>query len=422
MAADESSQGHGTDADAPKPPQDPRSYTAEAADGAAKGKSDDAGSDVDSGDGASKGKKGDDKDGGKKKGLLQRPVTLTIIILVLLFLLIGGILFYLHARNFESTDDAFVDTHLIRLAPQISGRVLKVLVDDNQRVDAGQAVIQIDPRDQLASLSQAQAQKAQARAQIAQAQATLDQNAAQVQVSRATYAQNLAQAASSAAQATNAARDLIRYQTLKGVNPGAVSQQQLDQSEAAAQSNAAQRDASDRMAVAAKKQIAATAAQAGAARAQIAAGQAQEANADAQIRTAQLNLGYTTVYSPENGTVAQRTIAIGNYVNPGAQVMAIVPLRTWITANFKETQLAHMRAGQAVTVHVDACPDSKITGHVDSIQRGSGQAFGLLPPENATGNFVKVVQRVPVKIVLDNPPRECPLGPGLSVEPKVRVR
>ncbi|WP_174301151.1 HlyD family secretion protein, partial [Caulobacter sp. S45] len=101
--------------------------------------------------------------------------------------------------------------------------------------------------------------------------------------------------------------------------------------------------------------------------------------------------------------------------------MAIVPLRTWITANFKETQLAHMRAGQTATVHVDACPDAQITGHVDSIQRGSGQAFGLLPPENATGNFVKVVQRVPVKIVLDGAPKDCPLGPGLSVEPKVRI-
>ena len=280
----------------------------------------------------------------------------------------------------------------------------------------------IDPRDQQAQLSQAEAQKANAQAQIAQAQATLEQNAAQVKVTQATYTQNLAQAQSSAAQATEAARDLIRYQTLKGVNPGAVSQQQLDQAESQAQSMAAQREASARQAVAARNQIAATAAQAQTARAQIAAGHAQEANADAQIRTAQDNLAYTMVYAPEAGTVAQRTVAIGNYVNPGAQIMAIVPLRTWITANFKETQLAHMRAGQPVTVHVDACPDAAIRGHVDSIQRGSGQAFGLLPPENATGNFVKVVQRVPVKIVLDNAPRDCPLGPGLSVEPKVRVR
>ena len=417
MAADEGSKPANADSGAAST-RDPRSYTAE-----------EPGADGKGADGASKGSgdkddaQGDGADGkAKKKGLLQRPVTLVILILVVLGLLIGAVLFWLHARNFESTDDAFVDTHLVRLAPQISGRVLRVLVEDNQRVTAGQAVIQIDPRDQQAQLSQAQSQKAQAQAQIAQAEATLVQNAAQVKVSAATYTQNLAQAQSSAAQATEAARDLIRYRTLKGVNAGAVSQQQIDQAESQAQSTAAQREAAVHQAAAAKNQIDATAAQAATARAQIAAGRAQEANADAQIRTAQYNLGYTMVYAPEAGTVAQRTIAIGNYVNPGAQIMAIVPLRTWITANFKETQLANMRAGQPATVHVDACPDADIHGHVDSIQRGSGQAFGLLPPENATGNFVKVVQRVPVKIVLDNVPRECPLGPGLSVEPKVRVR
>ncbi len=391
--------------------RDPRSYNA-APDEATPAKGSEGGDEGDKGAGEKP----------KKKGLLQRPATLAVLGIAVLALLVGGMLLWLHGRSFESTDDAFVDTHLVRLAPQISGRVLKVLVEDNQRVASGQAVIQIDPRDQQAQIAQAQSQKAAAQAQIAQAEATLNQNAAQLQVSQATYAQNFAQAASMAAQAAEAARDLVRYRTLQGVNPNAVSQQQLDQAESQAQSTAAQRDAASRQALAAKHQIDATGAQAGATQAQIASGRAQEANADAQIRTAGLNLGYTTVYAPEAGTVAQRTIAVGAYVNPGAQIMAIVPLRTWITANFKETQLAHMRAGQPVTVHVDACPEADITAHVDSIQRGSGQAFGLLPPENATGNFVKVVQRVPVKIVLDRVPRECPLGPGLSVEPKVRVR
>ena len=414
MAADEGAKPADAEGGA-SPTRDPRSYTAE------DDKPGQGGSSKDGGEGAPQGAKDEDAKP-KKKGLRQRPVTLVILIVGVLVLIVAAVLFWLHARNFESTDDAFVDTHLVRLAPQISGRVLKVLVEDNQRVSAGQAVLQIDPRDQEAQLSQAQAQKAQAQAQIAQAQATLVQNGAQVRVSEATYTQNLAQAQSAAAQATEAARDLIRYRTLKGVNEGAVSQQQLDQAESQAQSMAAQRDASVRQSVAAKNQIAATAAQAQTARTQIAAGQAQEANADAQMRTAKDNLGYTMVYAPEAGTVAQRSIAIGNYVNPGAQIMAIVPLRTWITANFKETQLAHMRAGQPVSVKVDACPDADVHGHVDSIQRGSGQAFGLLPPENATGNFVKVVQRVPVKIILDNVPRDCPLGPGLSVEPKVRVR
>ena len=209
---------------------------------------------------------------------------------------------------------------------------------------------------------------------------------------------------------------------MKGVNAQAVSQQQLDQAEAQARSSNAQHAATARQANAAREQIAATASQERTARAQIAAGQAQKANAEATLRSAQLQLSYTDVVASEDGTVAQRTVALGNYVNAGAQIMAIVPLHIWVTANFKETQLDLMRAGQPVTIHVDACPRADITGHVDSIQRGSGQAFGLLPPENATGNFVKVVQRVPVKLLIDNAPRDCPLGPGLSVEPKVQVR
>ena len=415
MAADDSTPSKRPDGGSAPATRDPRSHSAQA-DPSAKPGGEDSGDE----DGGSDDKPGDK--GGRKKGLLQRPVTLVIIVAAVVALLIVGVLYWLQARKFQSTDDAFVDTHLVRLAPQISGRVLKVLVEDNQRVAQGQPVLLIDPRDQQAQLSQAMAQKAQAQAQIAQAEATLIQNAAQVRVSQSTYAQDIAQTAGLAAQATNAARDLARYQALKAINPTAVSQQQLDQAQSQAQNTAAQRDAAERQAAAAQHQIDATGAQSGATRAMIAAGHAQEANADSVIRSAQLSLSYDTVYSPEAGTVAQRTVAIGNYVNPGAQIMAIVPLRTWITANFKETQLDHMRAGQSVTVHVDACPQAKISGHVDSIQRGSGQAFGLLPPENATGNFVKVVQRVPVKILLNGVPQDCPLGPGLSVEPKVRVR
>jgi membrane fusion protein (multidrug efflux system) len=410
MAADGKPEGDGQDAPHTR---DPRSYTAEAAPGRAS--ADDDASDK----GTS-----DDKEAQapKKKGLLQNPVRLAILIGAVLVLLILVILYWLHARNFQSTDDAFIDTHLVRLAPQISGRVQTVLVEDNQRVAAGQTVIEIDPRDQEARLAQAQAQRAQADAQVAQAQAQVTQNAAQVDVARATYAQELSSEASYAAQATNAGRDFARYQALKQVNPAAVSSQQLDQAQAQASSTAAQREAASRQALGARSQIDAARAQIGAAQAQITAGQAQRANAEATIRSAQLDLGYTKVVAPEAGTVAQRSVAVGAYLNAGAQIMAIVPLRTWVTANFKETQLDLMRPGQPVSVHVDACPHADIEGHVDSIQRGSGQAFGVLPPENATGNFVKVVQRVPVKIVIDGAPRDCPLGPGLSVEPKVRVR
>ena len=395
-------------AEAGSRPRDPRSYDAEAD---AKGEGDKGGEEESGGKGA-----------GARKGLLQRPATLAILVVVLVAVFVAALLAWLHARHYQSTDDAFIDTHLVRVAPRISGRVGRVLVDDNQVVRAGQKLIEIDPRDQQAQLDQARANAAQADAQIAQAQAQLVQIGAQVKVAEATYAQDLAQVANTEAQAVSAARDYARYTTLKGVNAQAVSPQQLDQAEAQARSTTAQRSATVRQAGAAHEQIAATSAQEKTARAQIAAGEAQKANAEAAIRSAQLQLSYTDVSAPEDGTVAQRSVSLGNYVNAGAQIMALVPLRTWVTANFKETQLDLMRAGQPVAVHVDACPRADITGHVDSIQRGSGQAFGLLPPENATGNFVKVVQRVPVKILIDNAPRECPLGPGLSVEPKVRVR
>jgi membrane fusion protein (multidrug efflux system) len=144
--------------------------------------------------------------------------------------------------------------------------------------------------------------------------------------------------------------------------------------------------------------------------------------ADAVLNEANINLSYARIVAPVFGHVAQKTVAVGDYVQPGTQLMAIVPLNVWITANFKETQLALMRPGQKATIKVDACPKAKFDAHVDSIESGAGQAFAILPPENATGNYVKVVQRVPVKLVLDNPPKDCPLGPGMSVEPKVRVR
>jgi membrane fusion protein (multidrug efflux system) len=140
------------------------------------------------------------------------------------------------------------------------------------------------------------------------------------------------------------------------------------------------------------------------------------------LNSANINLGYARIVAPVTGHVAQKTVAPGNYVQPGTELMAIVPLDLWITANFKETQLANIRVGQKVSIRIDACPQAKIEGHVDSIERGAGQAFGVLPPENATGNYVKVVQRVPVKILMDRRTGGCVLGPGMSAEPTVRVR
>jgi len=344
----------------------------------------------------------------KKKGLRDHPLLLIGAAVAFVLIAVGGVMWWLNARNFESTDDAFIDTHIVRLAPQIAGRVTQVLVNDNELVRPGQPVAIIDSADVETKVAQASAQQAQAQAQVDNAQA-------QIEVSQASYHQARADLAASRALAENAATDLARYRSLQAINPQAVAQQQLDQAATTARQTAAQRDA-------AAQTVQSRAAQVTASRTQVTAGQDQVRAAKAQLDEAGVNFGYTRLVAPVAGHVAQKTVAVGAYVQPGTQLLAIVPLEIWVTANFKETQLALMRRGQAVTVKVDACPGSKVRGHVDSIQRGAGQAFGLLPPENATGNYVKVVQRVPVKIVLDNPPPECPLGPGLSVSPVVRVR
>jgi membrane fusion protein (multidrug efflux system) len=321
---------------------------------------------------------------------------------------VAALLWWLNARHYEATDDAFVDAHIVRLAPQIAGKVTAVLAVDNQLVRAGAPVLQIDSADVATKVAQARAQRAQAEAQVVNAKD-------QIAVDTASWRQAVADLAAARGPADNAAADLARYLRLAAINRLAVSQQQIDQARSAARQTAGQRDS-------AAKAAQSRAAQVAAARAQVAAGEDQVRAAQAQLDEAGVNFGYTRLVAPVSGHVTQKTVAVGDYVQPGTQVMAIVPLEVWVTANFKETQLARIRPGQGVAIKVDACPEGAIPGHVDSIQRGAGQAFGILPPENATGNYVKVVQRVPVKIVFDRPPRDCPLGPGMSVTPTVRVR
>jgi membrane fusion protein (multidrug efflux system) len=344
----------------------------------------------------------------KKKSLLERPILLLSIATAVVVVAVGGLLWWLHARHFESTDDAFIDAHIVRLAPQIAGRVTAVLVNDNQRVEPGQPIVVIDSADFKTRVAQAQAQRAQAQAQV-------DNAHAQIQVNLAAYQQSRADIAVAEAQATNAALDLARYQRLAALNQAAVAQQQFDQLQATARQTAAQRDAAVQASQMHSAQVAA-------ARTLVASSEQQVEAAQAQLDDAGLNLGYARIDAPAAGHVTQMSVAVGDYIQPGTQILAIVPLQLWVTANFKETQLALMRVGQPATIEIDACPARIIRGHVDSIQRGAGQAFGILPPENATGNYVKVVQRVPVKILLDETVADCPLGPGMSVEPRVTVR
>lgn len=328
------------------------------------------------------------------------------LVLLLLVVLVG--LWWWHVSGLETTDDAYLEAHVVYVSPRIAGQVTRVLVEDNQPVRAGQPLVQIDPSEYRLSLQQSLAAQQQAQTGLGQATAG-------VTVAQASLAQANADVASATATAVRAQQDLRRYQSLRAVNPRAVSHSTVDEAVAAARSAAAQLRS-------ARQRVASARAQIASAQAAVAGARARIATAAAGVAQARLNLGYATVRASVDGHVASRSVATGTYVTPGQQMMAIVPLHLWVRANFKENMIAALRPGQRVSVHIDACPRADARGHVLSIQRGSGEAFALLPPENATGNYIKVVQRVPVRIALDAVPAGCVLGPGMSVEPTVRVR
>lgn len=341
--------------------------------------------------------------------LYKRPLFWIIGGGVLILVIVGGLLWWLHARQFESTDDAFVDAHIVRLAPEVSGRLVAVAGADNRHVKAGKLLAVIEP-------DTPQAQREEAVAAVGQAVAAIRQAQAQVDAAKATRRQAAANAVSPAAQAAKAARDLARYEALLRLDPAAVAGQQVDAARATARDTAAQ-------ARAARREVATQDANVRVARRQVDAQRAQLAASRARVTQVDVTIGNLRLHAPVDGQVVNRTVNIGSYVGPGQQVMAIVPDRYWVTANFKETQITRMRPGQHVDIRVDAFPDVHFEGHVDSIQRGAGQTFALLPPQNATGNYVKVVQRVPVRIYFDRPdPRHWAIGPGMSVVPRVKVR
>jgi membrane fusion protein, multidrug efflux system len=332
-----------------------------------------------------------------------------LLIAALAILVAGGLIAWrLVARCYESTDDAYVDTVITHVAPRAPGQVMRVLVTDNQEVHAGELLVQLDDASARTQLSQAKAAEAQAQAQIAQANAQID-------VASAQLAQARANLGAPEVQAQHADRDYARYLGVHQTTPEAVSHQQLDDALSARLNANAQLSATG-------QQVKTAQAQLGAARTVLGAGIAQLAAARAQIEAAQLLIDFARVVSPIDGHVTHKTTAVGNYAQAGEELMSVVPNEVWITANFKENQLVHMHAGQSVEVRIDAYPGVSFRGHVDSIQRGAGQSFALLPAQNATGNFVKIVQRVPVKIVIDRPRGfDYPLGPGMSAEPSVRV-
>jgi len=324
----------------------------------------------------------------------------------LMVALATGVYYFWFVAPFESTDNAFIEGNVIPMASQVPGRVAELLVQDNQAVKQGDVILKIEPRDYEASL-------AQARADLAAACSRVEQAKAQVNASEAKVAQAQATVVAADAENQRAADDLKRYES---VESSAVSRSAFDLANSQARAAGANAEAARSQAKAAEAEVALSTAG-------VKTASAAVQQAEAKLRQAELNLSYTQVTAPEDGRVTRRVVEQGAYIQPGQSLMAIVPRHYWVIANFKEIQLTHMRPGQPVEVVVDAYPGRTFKGHVESIQSGAGARFSLFPPENATGNYIKVVQRVPVKIILDDlPGNDLALGPGMSVVPKVRVK
>jgi membrane fusion protein (multidrug efflux system) len=425
---------------------------------------------------------------------------LTIVLGVLAGLTaIGALAYYIYSRGYVSTDDAFIDAHITQVSARVAGHVARVYIDDNQWVEAGDVLAELDPRDLQVSLDQAQAQlqvaeaqdeaarigveltsvtsdaqlqeaqsslaMAQAGVQAAQAgvgvaKTQLEEAVADVAVAQAVAEQAKADVAAAEAKARSDREDLDRFKELhKG---GVIPQQQLDHGQAAADASQAALEALRKKEAAAQSQVARSQTAVASAQGNLAATQskyaqaessvqetkarlasaqtapqqvalseaqaavskAQAARARSAVEQAQLQLSYTRILAPVAGRVTNRSVEPGAYVQVGQPLTALVPKEMWVVANFRETQLVDLKPGQRVDIAVDAYPGEVFAGRVDSVQAGTGAVFSLLPPENATGYFVKVVQRVPVKIVFDGSTDmgRYHLGPGMSVVPRVHLR
>jgi len=344
----------------------------------------------------------------------KRPGKKPLIILgiVVVVMLIVALIWWFLTRNEETTDDAFTDGNAVTIAPKAAGYVTQLKVTDNQRVKQGDLLVVIDPRDNAAQRDQAKAQLGLAVAQWHQAQAQLDLSKVQYPAQRDEARANVLKAQADLANAEAA------YRRQRGVDPRATTQQNIDSAnaqlrsaQAGLASAKAQLEVADQVQLQIRQQ-----------ETNVEARARQVDQAKAQLETAELNLSYTEVRAPFDGFVTKRNVQTGTLVQAGTALFSLVSADVWVTANFKESQLERMKPGNKVSVSVDAWPDMELEGHIDSIQQGSGAKFSAFPAENATGNFVKIVQRVPVKIVIDKGlDANHPLPLGLSVEPKVTV-
>lgn len=316
------------------------------------------------------------------KSKVKKYVLIGFVVVVICAL----VYFIVDAIKYQSTDDAYVETTTVSVAPRVSGQIVEVLITDNQKVNEGDVVARIDDTDYKVRVDQTSA--AYERIQLNQENAKANFKAAQTNIDLAKT-------------------DLDRYTNL--YNSGAVSKQVLDQAQAKYDSAKATLTSTEQALFSNNESRVAD---------------ADLKSAKAMKDQAELNLSYTTIVAPQSGTVASRRVEKGMYVNVGTPLFTIVPDKVWVVANFKENQLRHMKPGQTVDIKIDTYPNHTFKGKIDSIQRSSGAKSSLFPPENAVGSFVKIVQRIPVKIVFTEEidPEEYTIVPGMSVVPKVRVR
>lgn len=341
----------------------------------------------------------DDRPSYKKKRVIVPSITAIVFFII-------GIYFMIHSIHFQSTDDAFVEGHIVSIAPRVAGPVEKMLITDNQPVKKGDLLIVIDPNDYEAKLAQTNAKLAEAKASLKISQDDISKSESLLQESGHDVV-------STQSKLDFAKKDYNRYSAM--YKEGISSKQDFD----ASKTGLTVAQSGHKSAVEKEK---AAKAMLNSAKAKKEAALAEIQKLEAEVKTDELNLSYTKIYAPQDGLITNRSVEQGNFVQVAQPMFAIVPEKVWIVANFKETQLTNMKKDQPVSIKIDTYPGKRFKGKVDSIQRATGAKASLFPPENAVGSYVKIVQRVPVKIVFTEDISKYNIVPGMSVVPEVKVK
>lgn len=345
-----------------------------------------------------------EKQENKHKHKVKKRIIVPIITFAILAF--GGIYTLLHAHYYQSTDDAFVEGHIVSIAPRVSGPVIKLLIKDNQEVKKGDLLLEIDPNDYIVALKQKEAKLLEARAML---------NASHKNILENTSVSNKTTKDISSVKSRLDYAKRTYDRDLKLSKDGIVSHEELDKSKTAYTSLNA-----NYLAEQEKKRAADLAIQSSIAKKEEI--EAQIKRLESEIEEAKLNLSYTKIYAPQDGKISARTVEEGNYVQVAQPLMSIVSDEVWVVANYKETQLEQVREGQDVIIKIDTYPKKRFKGKVDSLQRATGAKSSLFPPENAVGSYVKIVQRIPVKIIFTEDISNYNIALGMSVVPKIKIR